>query len=61
MAKLKEEFGVEIGSGYCSDPTTINFLKKNAEKHIDSGLFRKTWETWKTAIGDLEQRKLLRY
>jgi ribonuclease HII len=25
MAKLKEQYGKEIGSGYCSDPNTSNF------------------------------------
>ncbi len=59
MDKLKKKYGAEIGSGYCSDPTTMKFLEKNAEKHKDAGIFRKSWITWKRAIEKIGQRKLL--
>ena len=58
MDKLKEKYGVEIGSGYTSDPSTIRFLEKNADKHKDDGIFRKTWETWRKAFEGIGQRKL---
>ncbi|MBD3247536.1 ribonuclease HII [Candidatus Pacearchaeota archaeon] len=58
MAKLKDKFGPQIGSGYCSDPHTCKFLEKYAKKHEKDGLFRKTWSTWKNACANLEQRKL---
>ena len=58
MAKLKEKFGDEIGSGYTSDPLTQRYLEKNAEKQKDSGLFRKTWQTWKRAFDKLGQKTL---
>jgi len=58
MTKLKKKYGEEIGSGYTSDALTIKFLQKNAHKHKDSGLFRKTWSTWKSAYKNLGQRKL---
>jgi ribonuclease HII len=58
MDKLREKYGREIGSGYTSDPATITFLEKNAYKHKDSGIFRKTWETWKKAFEKIGQRKL---
>ncbi|MFH1801390.1 MAG: ribonuclease HII [archaeon] len=58
MDKLKEKFGGEIGSGYTSDPLTQKFLEKFADKHKDSGIFRKTWITWKSAYKNLGQRKL---
>ena len=51
-------YGEEIGSGYTSDPLTIKYLEKFAEKHKDSGIFRKTWITWKKAIEKLGQRTL---
>lgn len=59
MAKLREKFGHEVGSGYTSDPLTQRFLEKHAEKHQDEGIFRKTWETWKRAFENLSQRKLI--
>jgi len=58
MDKLKKEFGEEIGSGYTSDHTTVKFLEKYGEKYKDSGLFRKTWATWKKAFPDPSQNKL---
>jgi ribonuclease HII len=59
MDKIREEYGKEIGSGYTSDPLTIKFLAKFAEKHQDKGIFRKTWKTWKRAIEKLGQRTLV--
>jgi len=58
MTKLKEIYGEEIGSGYTSDPLTIRFLEKYAQKHQDKGIFRKTWITWKNAYKKIGQRKL---
>lgn len=55
--KIKEkykEYG-NTGSGYPSDPFTKEFLKKNGEKLKDSGLFRKTWQTWKTMFPEKKQ------
>lgn len=46
VSALKKEYG-NIGSGYPSDPTTRNFLKENGLKFADSGIFRKSWATWK--------------
>ena len=59
MAKLKEIYGDEIGSGYTSDLLTQKFIEKFAEKHKDKGIFRKTWITWKNAYKKIGQRKLV--
>ncbi len=58
MNILKEKYGDEIGSGYCSDPATCRFLEKYAEKHKEDGIFRQTWSTWKKACANLEQKRL---
>ena len=58
MDKLKEIYGKEIGSGYCSDPATKNFLEKNVRKYHDKGIFRKTWITWRNANAYFNQTKL---
>ena len=58
MTILKEKYGHEIGSGYSSDPNTMKFLEKHANKYKDEGLFRKTWITWKNAAANIEQTKL---
>ena len=58
MLRLKEKFGKEIGSGYTSDPLTSKFLKRNIKKYNKHGIFRKSWATWKTAVGNINQKKL---
>lgn len=58
MSKLREKYGEEIGSGYTSDPLTIKFLEKYADKFKEDGIFRKTWITWKKAYSNLSQKKL---
>jgi ribonuclease HII len=58
MGKLKEKYGNEIGSGYCSDPKTKIFLEKFAVKYQDHGIFRKTWITWQNAVGSKNQKTL---
>ena len=58
MAKLKEKYGNEIGSGYCSDPNTKKFLEQNLQTHKNEGIFRKTWSTWKEACAVEQQKKL---
>ena len=51
VEKIKKEFG-DIGSGYPSDPQTIDFLKTHVSRLKDSGLFRKSWATWKAIFPD---------
>lgn len=58
VVKIKEKYGNEIGSGYPADPSTIAFLKKNAIKLKDEGLFRKSWSTYQKYGGKIEQKVL---
>ena len=55
--KLKKEYG-NFGSGYPSDPIMKDFLKIKGKELENSGIFRKTWATWKTMFPDKEQEKL---
>lgn len=57
--KIKKEFG-DIGSGYPSDPYTKEFLKTHGKKLENSGIFRKSWATWKALYSD-KQKSLLDY
>ena len=57
VAKLQEEFG-NIGSGYPADPVTKEFLKKNGKRLAGSGIFRKSWATWKALFPPAKQKTL---
>jgi len=50
VSKLKKEYEKygDVGSGYPADPVTKDFLKKQGKTLENSGIFRKTWATWKT-------------
>lgn len=53
--EIKREVGEDFGSGYPSDPKTIEFLKRNWNKY---DIFRKTWSTYKKVALGGGQRKL---
>ncbi|MEK6927757.1 MAG: ribonuclease HII [Nanoarchaeota archaeon] len=57
IEELKKKFG-EFGSGYPSDPYTKEYLKTHGKKQENSGLFRKTWATWKELYPDAKQSTL---
>jgi len=59
MGKLKEKYGKEIGSGYCSDPLTTKFLEKHNQTYGDKGIFRKSWSTWKEICSSGQQKRLV--
>jgi len=46
VSKIKGEYG-DTGSGYPSDPYTVRFLKEKGKEFRDSGIFRKSWATWR--------------
>jgi ribonuclease HII len=56
--KIKKEIGHDIGSGYPSDPVTVEFLEKHSKEFKNHGIFRKTWGTWTEHVRKKEQKKL---
>lgn len=46
VSKIKQQFP-NMGSGYPSDPTTIEFIKKEGKALADTGIVRTSWATWK--------------
>jgi ribonuclease HII len=59
--KLKKEYSKygNIGSGYPSDPSTKEFLKKHGKTLGDSGIFRKSWATWKALFPEQKKQSTL--
>lgn len=59
MADISEEFGVKIGSGYPSDPSTIAFIEKwIKENGCTPRHTRNSWETVRDIKSRLMTRKL---
>lgn len=55
IKKLKAKYGIDFGSGYPSDPLTVDFTMKNFDKYP---FFRHSWETWQHAKRQAPQKKL---
>ena len=53
---LKKEIGINFGSGYATDPRTVDFLQKNWDQYPH--IFRKTWESYKRIIRMQGQKNL---
>jgi ribonuclease HII len=59
VKKIERELGKEIGSGYPSDPITIEFLEKwIRENHVLPPHTRKSWETTRKILQRTRMRKL---
>lgn len=56
IKELKEDLGVDFGSGYPSDPVTKEFLEKHHKDH--ENVIRKSWNTYKNLINKKNQKKL---
>jgi ribonuclease HII len=56
IQKIQEGVPEPIGSGYPSDPVTVEFLKNNFKKYRD--IFRKSWMTYQVLHKEKGQRKL---
>jgi len=55
IERLKRKYKVDFGSGYPSDPFTVQFLEKNYDKYP---IFRKSWSSWKRIALNKNQKKL---
>jgi ribonuclease HII len=56
IKKIQKKIREPIGSGYPSDPVTINFLEKNYNNY--QGIFRKEWAPWKKLNKKKKQKSL---
>lgn len=56
VAKLKALYG-NMGSGYPSDPFTKAFLKERGQELANTGIFRKSWATWKALFPESTTKK----
>ncbi len=58
VREIKKRIGKDFGSGYTSDPSTIDFLKKYSAEHKKDGIFRESWATFQNHRAKKEQKKL---
>jgi len=58
LEKIKKRIGRDFGSGYQTDPVTTKFLEEYSHEHINDGIIRTTWQTWKDTVTKKEQKKL---
>jgi ribonuclease HII len=49
IEKIKQQIGLDFGSGYPSDPNTVAFLQKHVLDFKKERIFRESWSTWQTA------------
>ncbi|MBS3100997.1 ribonuclease HII [Candidatus Woesearchaeota archaeon] len=56
VEKLKKQIGIDFGSGYMSDPKTVEFLKNNFENYPE--LFRKSWFPYQELVNKKFQKSL---
>ncbi len=56
IEKIKKKIKIDFGSGYMSDPKTVNFLEKYYEKYPE--LFRKSWLPYRDIVNKKFQSKL---
>jgi len=55
---LRQELGVDFGSGYPSDPRTKDFLVKSFGEEKYDKIIRKSWSTYKKVAEKFGQKKL---
>lgn len=56
IEKIKKQIRIDFGSGYLSDPKTVEFLKNNFEKYPE--LFRKSWFPYQDLVNKKFQKSL---
>jgi len=57
IEKIKKKIGIDFGSGYPSDPLTVEFLKRNYKKYPE--IFRKNWASYKDTLKKKGQKSLV--
>ena len=56
IEKIKKKIRIDFGSGYMTDPKTINFLERYYEEYPE--LFRKSWFPYQDMLNKKFQKKL---
>lgn len=56
IAKIQKGVVEDFGSGYPSDPRTVEFLKKHHKTYADAGIFRKSWSTYQNLMKPKQTR-----
>ncbi|MGP6239826.1 ribonuclease HII [Cuniculiplasma sp. SKW4] len=58
MDRIRKDYG-DTGSGYPSDPRTIDFLKRSIMEGVDiSGIVRTHWKTYTSLLNEINQKRI---
>ena len=58
MSVEKDKIKIDFGSGYPSDPKTVEFIKKYYDDEKYSKIIRHSWSTVKKLKNNTNQKKL---
>jgi ribonuclease HII len=58
IKRIQEDMGEDFGSGYPSDPKTVEFLKANVHNPKIQEYIRKGWQSYKRIVEENKQKKL---
>ena len=56
IESIKQEIGIDFGSGYPSDPKTQHFLRNHHQEHAN--LFRRSWKSYQRIQVEKQQKSL---
>mgnify|MGYP006283199203 FL=1 len=61
LEEIRQNIGIDVGSGYPSDPKTKEFIKNNYDSKEFDFIFRKCWQTYKNCLNEKVEKTIDEY